>query len=72
MFYYNAEHHHTIEHFVEGGLTSQQINDSEEMFDGSYLNIVWFSNDFKTNSIDKMIENLKNFDWNLEAENYVF
>jgi hypothetical protein len=57
---------------ITAGLTSHPINDSEEMFDGSYLNIIWFSNDFKTNSIDKMIGNLKNFDWNLEAENYQF
>ena len=57
---------------ITAGLASQPINDSEEMFDGSYLNIIWFSNDLKTNSIDKMIGNLKNFDWNLEAENYQF
>jgi hypothetical protein len=57
---------------ITAGLISQPINDSEEMFDGSYLNIIWFSNDLKTNSIDKMIGNLKNFDWNLEAENYQF
>jgi hypothetical protein len=57
---------------ITAGFASQPINDSEEMFDGSYLNIIWFSNDFKTNSIDKMIGNLKNFDWNLEAENYQF
>jgi hypothetical protein len=52
-------------------LTSQPINDNEGMFDGSYLNIVWFSNDFKTNSIDKMIANLK-FDYESEAKNYEF
>ena len=57
---------------ITAGLTSQPINDNDEIFDGSYLNIIWFSNDFKTNSIDKMIGNLKNFDWNLEAENYQF
>ena len=57
---------------ITAGLTSQPINDSEEMFDGSYLNIIWFSNDFKTNSIDKMIGNLESFDWNTEAENYQF
>jgi hypothetical protein len=72
VFYYNTEHHDTIEHFVERGLTSQPINDSEEMFDGSYLNIIWFSNDLKTNSIDKMIGNLELFDWNTQAENYQF
>ncbi len=52
-------------------LTSQPINDNEELFDGSYLNIIWFSNDFKTNSIDKMIANLK-FDYDDEAMNYEF
>ena len=55
-----------------GELTSHPINDNEGMFDGSYLNIVWFSNDFKTNSIDKIIGNLESFDWNTEAENYQF
>ena len=57
---------------ITAGFASQPINDSEEMFDGSYLNIIWFSNDFKTNSIDKMIGNLESFDWNTEAENYQF
>lgn len=57
---------------ITAGLTSQPINDSEEMFDGSYLNIIWFSNDFKTNSIDEMIGNLESFEWNIEAENYQF
>jgi hypothetical protein len=57
---------------ITAGLTSLPIDDSEEMFDGSYLNIIWFSNDFKTNSIDKMIGNLESFDWNTEAENYQF
>jgi len=52
-------------------LTSQPINDNEERFDGSYLNIIWFSNDFKTNSIDKMIANLK-LDYEDEAMNYEF
>lgn len=52
-------------------LTSQPINDNEEMFDGSYLNIIWFSNDFKSNSIDKIINNLK-FDYEREALNYQF
>ena len=56
---------------ITAELTSQPINDSEEMFDGSYLNIIWFSNDFKTNSIDKMIANLK-FDYEGEAKNYEF
>jgi hypothetical protein len=57
---------------ITAGLTSQPINDSEGMFDGSYLNIIWFSNDLKTNSIDKMIVNLESFEWNTEAENYQF
>lgn len=56
---------------ITAGLSSQPINDSEEMFDGSYLNIIWFSNDFKTNSIDKMIANLK-FDYDSEAENFQY
>ena len=56
---------------ITAELTSQPINDSEVMFDGSYLNIIWFSNDFKTNSIDKMIANLK-FDYEGEAKNYEF
>ena len=56
---------------ITAELTSQPINDTEEMFDGSYLNIIWFSNDFKTNSIDKMIANLK-FDYEGEAKNYEF
>ncbi len=56
---------------ITAELTSQPINDTEEMFDGSYLNIIWFSNDFKTNSIEKMIANLK-FDYEGEAKNYEF
>jgi hypothetical protein len=57
---------------ITARLTSHPINDREEMFDGSYLNIIWFSNDFKTNSIDKIIGNLESLDWNTEAENYQF
>jgi hypothetical protein len=57
---------------ITAGLTSQPINDNEGMFDGSYLNIVWFSSDFKANSIDKIIGNLESFDWNTQAENYQF
>jgi hypothetical protein len=53
-------------------LTSDPINDNEDIFDGSYLNIVWFSNDFKINTIEKMIENLKSFDYEKEAQNYQF
>ena len=53
-------------------LVAEPINDMEGIYNGSYLNIVWFSNDFKTNSIDTMIENLKGFDWDTEAQNYQF
>jgi hypothetical protein len=56
---------------ITAELTSEPINDNEGMFDGSYLNIIWFSNDFKTNSIDKIIANLK-FDYDSEAMNYEF
>jgi hypothetical protein len=53
-------------------LTSHPINDVEGIFDGSYLNIVWFGDDFKSNTIDKVIMNLKNFDYEKEAQNYEF
>jgi len=53
-------------------LTSEPINDTEGIFDGSYLNIAWFGDDFKSNTIDKMIMNLKNFDYEKEAQNYEF
>nr|WP_315142035.1 hypothetical protein [uncultured Flavobacterium sp.] len=53
-------------------LVSGPVNDKEEIFDGSYLNIVWFGDDFKSSTIDKMIINLKSFDWDVEAENYEF
>ena len=53
-------------------LASEPINDKEGIYDGGYLNIAWFGNDFKTNTIDKMIMNLKNFDYDKEAENYQF
>lgn len=53
-------------------LVSEPVNDYEERFDGSYLNVLWFGIDFKINTIDKMIMNLKDFDWNVEAENYEF
>ena len=53
-------------------LVSGPVNDKEEIFDGSYLNIVWFGDDFKISTIDKMIINLKSFDWDVEAENYEF
>jgi len=53
-------------------LTSDPINDNEDIFDGSYLNIVWFSNDFKTDTIEKMIMNIKGFNFDDEAKNYQF
>jgi hypothetical protein len=53
-------------------LVAEPINGSEGLFDGSYLNIAWFSSDLKTNTIEKMIKNLKPFDWNIEAKNYEF
>jgi hypothetical protein len=53
-------------------LVSEPVNDYEERFDGSYLNVLWFGIDFKSNTIDKMIMNLKDFDWDVEAENYEF
>jgi hypothetical protein len=53
-------------------LTSDPINDNEDIFDGSYLNIVWFSNDFKTDTIEKMIMNIQGFNFDDEAKNYQF
>jgi hypothetical protein len=53
-------------------LASEPINDKDGIYDGSYLNIAWFDDDFKSNTIDKMIMNLKAFDWDVEAENYEF
>ena len=53
-------------------LVSEPVNDKEGIYDGSYLNIAWFGNDFKSNNIDQMIMNLKNFDYEKEAENYQF
>jgi hypothetical protein len=46
-------------------LTSRPINDTEEVFDGSYLNVVWFGGDFKTHTIEKIPINLKVFSYNL-------
>ena len=51
-------------------LVSGPVNDKKGIFDGSYLNIVWFGDDFKSNTIDKMIMDLKSFDYEKEAENY--
>ena len=53
-------------------LVSGPVNDKKGIFDGSYLNIVWFGDDFKSNTIDKMIMDLKSFDWDAEAQNYAF
>ena len=53
-------------------LVSAPVNDKERIYDGSYLNIAWFGDDFKSNSIDKMIMNLNNFDYEKEAQNYEF
>ena len=53
-------------------LVSGPVNDKEGIYDGSYLNIAWFGDDFKNNTIDKMIMNLKNFDYEKEAQNYEF
>ena len=52
-------------------LTSKPINDNESFFDGSYLNIIWFSNDFKTSTIDKIIGNLE-LDFDKEALNFQY
>lgn len=56
---------------ITAELTSEPINDNEGVFDGSYLNIIWFSNDFKASTIEKMIGNLK-FDFESEAMNYEY
>ena len=53
-------------------LTSQPINDNEEVYDGSYLNVIWFGGDFKNHTIEKMLGHLKGFDFDLEAKNYQF
>ena len=53
-------------------LASEPINDKEGIFDGSYLNIAWFGDDFKSNTIDKMIMDLQGFNWDDEAQNYEF
>ena len=53
-------------------LASEPINDKEGIYDGSYLNIAWFGDDFKSNTIDEMIMNLKSFDYDKEADNYQF
>jgi hypothetical protein len=56
---------------IKAGLTSKPINDTKDIYDGSYLNIVWFSNDFKSNSIEKMIMDLK-FNFDVECDNFQF
>ena len=53
-------------------LVSGPVNDKEGLYDGSYLNIVWFGDDFKNTTIEKMIKDLKNFDYEKEAQNYEF
>ena len=53
-------------------LTSQPINDNEELYDGSFLNVVWFGVDFKNHTIERILGDLKGFDFDLEAENYQF
>lgn len=50
----------------------EPLNDKDEIFDGSYLNILWIGDNFKRNSIDRMIFNLKNLDYDKEAQNYEF
>jgi hypothetical protein len=52
-------------------LTSQPINDKEEVYDGSCLNVVWFGGEFKNHTIEKMLGNL-NIEYELNASNYQF
>jgi hypothetical protein len=52
-------------------LTSKPIDDKEEIYDGSYLNVVWFGGEFKTNTIEKMLGEL-NIEYELNASNYQF
>jgi hypothetical protein len=56
---------------ITAELTSVPINDNEEIYDGSYINVIWFSNDFKTSTIEKMIGNLR-LDFDKEALNFQF
>jgi hypothetical protein len=51
---------------------AEPINDTKKIYDGSSLNIVWFGDDFKSNTIKNLIMNLIEFDWDTEAENYQF
>jgi hypothetical protein len=53
-------------------LISDPIKKTKDNSDGSYLNLVWFGDDFKSNTIEKIIMGLKDFNWNNEAENYQF
>lgn len=53
-------------------LISDPIKKKKDNSDGSYLNLVWFGNDFKNDTIEKIIMGLKDFNWNEEAENYEF
>jgi hypothetical protein len=52
-------------------LVAAPVNDEEGIYDGSYLNVIWFGNDFKSKTLEKMIQNL-NIEYDLEAENYQF
>ena len=47
-------------------------NPIDKRNDESYLNIVWFGDDFKIITIEKMIMNLKKINWKEEAEDYQF
>lgn len=53
-------------------LVAEPVNDKEGIYDGSYLNIAWFGDDFKSTTIDKMIMDLQGFDYEKEAQNYEF
>ena len=50
-------------------LTSSPI---DKMNDESFLNVVWFGDDFKNITIEKMIMNLKKIDWKNMSEDYQF
>ena len=53
-------------------LISDPIKKAKDNSDGSYLNLVWFGDDFKSNTIEKIIMGLKDFDWDAKADNYEF
>jgi len=52
-------------------LISKPINDIEGIFDGSYLNVIWFADSFKTIGINDIIGNLK-LDYDSVASNYQY